>query len=89
MITIATMATNVMAVLVKFALIKTVTSWLYEYDIHSVINGVSLLKYFTIQHVSVACKFNTICINYQRINIQISSGPAFYGVEGSSLNGTI
>ena len=36
------MATNIVAVMVKFALIKSVTTWLHEYDIHSMLNGVHL-----------------------------------------------
>ena len=49
------MASNPMSIMAKFALTKIVTSWLCEYDIHSVMNNVHLIEVFEYP----ACVFNT------------------------------
>ena len=52
--TMITMATNIMKTMAKFALIKSVAFWLYEYDTHSVMGNVHLTEIF--EHPALALK---------------------------------
>ena len=40
------MATNIMEIMAKFALINSVNIWPYEYDIYSVMTGVQPITIF-------------------------------------------
>ena len=46
LVSMVTIATNLMATMAKLALIKRVSIWLYEYDIPSVMDGVHLIEIF-------------------------------------------
>ena len=44
MVAMVTMATNITKTMAKYAFVKSVAIWLYEYDIHSVMDGVHITE---------------------------------------------
>ena len=49
MVAMITMATIIAKIMEKFALFKSVTIWLYEYDIHLVMNDVHHIEIYEYQ----------------------------------------
>ena len=56
MVAMVTMATNIMKTMAKFASIKSVAIWLYEYDIHSVMDSVHLSEIFEYPACAICTK---------------------------------